>query len=64
MPECSKKKYVLVINDWPVEGCRRIQSFETFEEANDAANAFLAVHAGKEDKIMLIRGEILSIGAQ
>ncbi len=60
----KKMKYVMVINDWPVEGCRRIKSFRTYEEASSAANAFLAAHADMENKIMLVNGEILSIGTQ
>lgn len=54
-------RYLLVINDWPKEGCRRITPFDSYEAASNAGLSFLKNHADVENKLMIIRGEILAL---
>jgi hypothetical protein len=57
----KKEKYLLLINDWPTDGCRRVKSFDTYKAAWKAGQEFISNHIDMENKVLIINGEILSI---
>jgi hypothetical protein len=58
----NRFRYFLIVSEWPVPGCRKVMSFTSHEAALEAERDFLSTHPGTESKLMIIHGEILSVG--
>jgi hypothetical protein len=56
-----KDQYMLIIWDWPVYGCKKIISFDTYKATSKFINKIIAENENIEDKILLIKGSNFSI---
>ena len=55
--------YVVLIMNWTDTGAHWVKGFATFEEARDAAVEKAMNHKEINDRIVIIKGEILQIGS-
>ena len=54
--------FTVIFIDYPRSGTFRVKSFKTLNEAHTAAKEFAKEHESFSDKILIVRGEVVSFG--
>jgi hypothetical protein len=48
-------KYMVIINDWPIKGTRKLKIFESFAQAYSEASSFLEIHNDFDNQIFITK---------
>ena len=51
----GKIKHMVLVNDWPLKGTRRLKTYNTFEEAKRETSNFLNIHVDYDNQLFIVK---------